>query len=361
MILSVIVAFRNRELRRVQNFLDSLAAQTMQDFELIFIDQGSDSAVSSPVKQVVQGVSNSHYIYNDSEGLLFNKSQALNIGIRVARGKYLMIADIDSVFLPDFFSSLVARLSPGQFITHNALYLPEELERVTTKEITENKYFDKCIENFIGVCTASAEAFSLINGYDEFYTGWGGEDDDIIRRLKLGGYRHEHVPAKVMLMYHQWHPSRAPKEPSLWYLTMTRHLFQQKQAKVEQPAWGKMIDAQERPALHFYRDGSYKSGVQLNFSESSGHLCYNNFIEGFFNLDRSGVAFIDYPFSTTAPPRRKRTLFGGGGKEESMSTLLTKEKVSDFVEYFLAINRDLILDYYLRISSSNLLLVLSRK
>ena len=43
---SIVVAFKNRDQKRVQFFLDSLKWQTENDFQLIFINQGSDENVT---------------------------------------------------------------------------------------------------------------------------------------------------------------------------------------------------------------------------------------------------------------------------------------------------------------------------
>lgn len=54
-------------------------------------------------------------------------------------------------------------------------------------------------------------AYLAINGFDEEYIGWGAEDDDLGRRLYAAG-----TPARVgvasAVVFHQWHPTRAPGE-----------------------------------------------------------------------------------------------------------------------------------------------------
>jgi hypothetical protein len=52
--------------------------------------------------------------------------------------------------------------------------------------------------------------FCAINGFDESYTGWGGEDDDLARRLYLDGARPGSC-IRSALVYHQYHPTEAPK------------------------------------------------------------------------------------------------------------------------------------------------------
>jgi hypothetical protein len=54
-------------------------------------------------------------------------------------------------------------------------------------------------------------AYLAVNGFDEEYVGWGAEDDDLGRRLYAHG-----TPAVVgvasAVVFHQWHPTRAPGE-----------------------------------------------------------------------------------------------------------------------------------------------------
>lgn len=55
----------------------------------------------------------------------------------------------------------------------------------------------------------SVDRYRSVNGFDESFTGWGAEDDDIARRLYMIGSR----PGSSMLtatVYHQHHESEAP-------------------------------------------------------------------------------------------------------------------------------------------------------
>src|SRR4051794_35585564 len=149
---SIVVAFRNRDQKRVRFFLDSLQWQSCKDFELIFVNQGSDEQVCEWVEELVGQYPFVHYIYNFSRGLLWNKSNALNIGIQAAIGSYIVIADIDIIFSPDFLEKITPHLTPGIFTTHNAFYLPENYK---LKEIRSLFLIDKykvCTEKFIGLC-----------------------------------------------------------------------------------------------------------------------------------------------------------------------------------------------------------------
>lgn len=102
--LSVIVPVYNAE-KYLQKCLDSLVAQTIDDYELILINDGSKDGswdiVQSYVNQypeLIRAVS----VENGGQG------RARNIGIEMARGDYLGFTDSDDWVSADMFQSLYA-------------------------------------------------------------------------------------------------------------------------------------------------------------------------------------------------------------------------------------------------------------
>jgi len=55
------------------------------------------------------------------------------------------------------------------------------------------------------------ERFVAVNGFDESFTGWGAEDDDIARRLYMTGSK-PGSSMRTASVFHQHHPSEAPTE-----------------------------------------------------------------------------------------------------------------------------------------------------
>ena len=49
--------------------------------------------------------------------------------------------------------------------------------------------------------------YIAVNGYDEFFEGWGGEDGDFARRLRLHGLKKRHLKF-VGLVAHLWHEDK---------------------------------------------------------------------------------------------------------------------------------------------------------
>lgn len=61
----------------------------------------------------------------------------------------------------------------------------------------------------------SWRAFQEINGYDERYTGWGFDDDELTRRLHMMRPAPKtEIAVSRILAFHLWHESRAPRRLS---------------------------------------------------------------------------------------------------------------------------------------------------
>jgi hypothetical protein len=61
-----------------------------------------------------------------------------------------------------------------------------------------------------------AGALRAVNGYDEQYTGYGFDDDDLARRLhQLRPRLRVAIAVRDIMAVHLWHPSRAPASPEL--------------------------------------------------------------------------------------------------------------------------------------------------
>ena len=107
---SIIVPVFNRP-DEVRELLSSLAGQTLKDFEVIIVEDGS----KTPCKDVCDefaGILDLHYYYKDNSG----PGQSRNYGAERAQGEWLIVLDSD-VVLPEGYlaavnESLTSRLSP---------------------------------------------------------------------------------------------------------------------------------------------------------------------------------------------------------------------------------------------------------
>lgn len=100
---SVIIPVYNR-IDEVRDLMDSLSAQTLKNFEVIIVEDGSTDPCGDIVKSY-PGV-NASYYYKENEG----RSIARNYGLDRARGEYFVFFDSDCVIPPDYFKILTGAL-----------------------------------------------------------------------------------------------------------------------------------------------------------------------------------------------------------------------------------------------------------
>lgn len=99
---SVIIPVYNRR-DEVAALLESLAAQTAQNFECIIVDDGSTDPCEKECEPYAGFV---RYFRKENEG----RSPARNYGMEHARGDYFVFFDSDCVIPPTYFATLEAEL-----------------------------------------------------------------------------------------------------------------------------------------------------------------------------------------------------------------------------------------------------------
>ena len=102
---SVIVPVYNRP-GEVDELLESLAAQTFRDFEVIVVEDGS-STPCGPVVEKYESSLDISYHYKPNTG----PGQSRNAGADRARGEYLIILDSDVTVPPGYFEAIEKELS----------------------------------------------------------------------------------------------------------------------------------------------------------------------------------------------------------------------------------------------------------
>ncbi|MCC8174995.1 MAG: glycosyltransferase [Bacteroidales bacterium] len=101
---SVIVPVYNR-LDEVDELLQSLANQTVKNFEVIIVEDGSTAPCKAAVDKWAQHI-DVQYFYKSNEG----RSIARNYGLERARGDYFIFFDSDCVIPPTYFVTIAKSL-----------------------------------------------------------------------------------------------------------------------------------------------------------------------------------------------------------------------------------------------------------
>lgn len=101
--VSVIMGIKNGE-RFLRESVESIVAQTFNDFEFIIIDDGSTDRTAEILKEFSQKDSRVKIITNPQN---LGLTKSLNIGIRAASGEYIARMDADDIAMPERFEKQV--------------------------------------------------------------------------------------------------------------------------------------------------------------------------------------------------------------------------------------------------------------
>lgn len=219
--ISVIIPVYNR-FEYVENIIKCLMKQTVQPDEIIFADDGSSENLKEVLEKYkkIYNIKMKH-VYQEDRG--FRKSKSCNNAVLESEGDYLIFLDQDAVFPESLISDFSKRIEKNRFSILRVLWSTlEEKEKIQsaidnnknyvewTKEINNKekwelkKYLwrDK-YKNFrfemgwresgtglMGIGFALwKEDYIKVNGYDEEFQGWGGEDADLGHRLYSMGLK----------------------------------------------------------------------------------------------------------------------------------------------------------------------------
>lgn len=103
-LVSVIVPVYNGE-RFVTACIDSIVSQSVQDIEILLVDDGSTDATPRLLDEYAARDSRIRIIHQKNAGV----SQARNAALDAAQGKYIRFADCDDVLPPDSLHTLLEK------------------------------------------------------------------------------------------------------------------------------------------------------------------------------------------------------------------------------------------------------------
>lgn len=122
--VSVITAFLNGE-AYLSEAIDSVIAQTYDNWELLLVDDGSREAASSIAKSYATKFPDKIFYLEHPGHMNCGVSPSRNLGIQSARGEYIAVLDADDVWLPEKLIKQVKLLddNPGVgLVAGTALY-----------------------------------------------------------------------------------------------------------------------------------------------------------------------------------------------------------------------------------------------
>lgn len=102
--------------------------------------------------------------------------RARNLGAAAASSQWLVFIDVDIKVTPGWVAWMMANLKSQSFYRSRRIGLERDQETY-------------------GTVIVESASFNAVEGYDEAFRGWGGEDDDLYKRLLRRGFAAAQYPA----------------------------------------------------------------------------------------------------------------------------------------------------------------------
>ncbi|XP_062395907.1 beta-1,4-galactosyltransferase 1-like isoform X2 [Sardina pilchardus] len=174
--VAIIIPFRHREfhLRYWLHYLHPILQRQQQEYAIYVINQYGETT--------------------------FNRGMLMNVGYAEARKQYdydcFVFSDVDIVPMDD-----------------RNFYKCYSQPRHISVAVDKFGFRLPYAQIFGGVTALSLEQFTKINGYPNNYWGWGGEDDDVSKRLSMRGMsisRPDSQTGRCRMIKHQREAHNAP-------------------------------------------------------------------------------------------------------------------------------------------------------
>lgn len=244
--VSLVVSTYNRP-DALRIYLEGVRRQTRFPDEIIIGDDGS----TDETRQMIEEIKKEFpipiiHLWHEDDG--FRKAKMRNKCLAKANGDYIIETDGDIFMHPKFIADHLRLAEKGYYVKGGRVNLGKELtEEICksgkwrriypwTKGIEskpENGFRLKLLSLYLAPryrqnaspglgCNMSywREDFIKINGYDEFFVGWGGEDWDFAHRLLRSGLKKRYLKF-AGIVYHLWHEDKHMynKEKNFSYLS----------------------------------------------------------------------------------------------------------------------------------------------
>lgn len=231
--ISLIISTYNRP-DALKLCLLSAISQSYNADEIIIGDDGSTVETSETINEIrrLTTIPIIH-VWHEDKG--FRLAMMRNKSVAASSGDYIIEIDGDIILHRDFISDHAKLARKGHYLKGGRTNLGKKLTAALCKSgrlikinifthgiesKPENSlhllpiakmiapYYRQHKETALG-CNMSffREDFEKINGYDEFFEGWGGEDGDFGRRLQRAGVKKRQLKF-AGIVYHLWHEDK---------------------------------------------------------------------------------------------------------------------------------------------------------
>jgi len=209
--LAFILPIRNYPAEAMRRCIESIRRQASAEIaDIVLADFGSAPDHAAAARALAEAC-NARHVWFDEKGP-WNRSRAINLGVRATTAPIIVTTDADLVFATNFTTTIldVAKKADGAFYAHAPMMdLPANLsvdlndydadyDRLLT--VAKERVWSK------GNVIFSRALFEQMRGWEEAYIIWGCEDNDFFDRATRSG-AHVFDLTGITSYLHHWHPS----------------------------------------------------------------------------------------------------------------------------------------------------------
>lgn len=209
--LAFVLPARNYPAETMRRCIDSIRSQADADVADIVVADFGSSPEHAAAARAVAREGNARHVWFDEQGP-WNRSRAINRGVRATTAPVIITADADLVFATNFTRVIldVAREAGGAFYAHAPMMdLPPNITIECDDYAADYECLLTVAEERVwgkGNVVFSRGLFDEMRGWEEAYTIWGCEDNDFFDRATRSGARVFDLKGSTSCLHH-WHPS----------------------------------------------------------------------------------------------------------------------------------------------------------
>ncbi|MBN7820221.1 glycosyltransferase family 2 protein [Bowmanella yangjiangensis] len=214
-VFSVVIPAFNRS-GTIEECVKSVQQQTLNNFEIIIVDDGSSDNTKDVVEKLCESDSRITYVYQDNGG----GSKARNTGIKIAKGKYIAFLDSDDVFLSHHLEQALPVLESKENVCTYAQVVVDRGDGLTFlkpgREIRQDEHISEylmCDRGFVPTITFIVpRELALRSLYDEEIKS--GQDYDFAIKIVSNGGLLTMLPSASAIWNDGWDPGRLSSKPN---------------------------------------------------------------------------------------------------------------------------------------------------
>ena len=207
--LTVVIPYRETEdLEREENVEITLRYLSKVGITNLIISEHSDVSSEKFLVKEYENLFNSFkVIFSNANGSLFNKAHAINEGVNASKTPYIAIVDIDCLTEKKNIDLAINLLEKGFEVVHP---FNRVIKDIVDKEEFKREYDFKTVQSPPqyrdwadgGIVFWNKKSFMNIGMKNEYFSGWGGEDNEIIIRANVFQLKQIRIDESLYHLYH---------------------------------------------------------------------------------------------------------------------------------------------------------------